>query len=199
MTARWTCCSAALEPLGFACTRLVFGPTTTGWTTCSPAAAPRAPHFCYAGHTDVVPPGDAAAWPDDPFAGVVRDGVLYGRGACDMKGGIAAFVAGLTDCLAAQPGPAGLDLAADHRRRGRRRPWTAPRRCWNGWQANGQVPDMALVGEPTSPRRAGRHRQDRPARQPERLDHGARHAGPQRLSAARRQPDPPPGRARWRR
>src|SRR3546814_5296891 len=58
------------------------------------------PHLCYAGHTDVVPIGDAAAWSVDPFAGEIRDGALYGRGAVDMKGAIAAFVAAVSEHLA---------------------------------------------------------------------------------------------------
>ena len=107
---------AALTALGFTCHRLTFGETPN---LVSPAAAPRGPHFCYAGHTDVVPTGPAEAWADGPFSGVVRDGVLYGRGACDMKGGIAAFVAGLTDYLAANPNGARQHQPADHRRRGR--------------------------------------------------------------------------------
>src|SRR3954468_16109264 len=51
------------------------------------------PHICFAGHTDVVPPGDPAAWTHDAFSGDVKNGLLYGRGAVDMKGGIAASVA----------------------------------------------------------------------------------------------------------
>ena len=58
-----------------------------------PASATAAPNFCFAGHTDVVPVGDAAAWTVDPFAAEVRDGLLYGRGAADMKAAIAGFVA----------------------------------------------------------------------------------------------------------
>ena len=84
---------AALAPLGFTCHRLRF--RASRWKTCSPGAAPAGRNFCYAGHTDVVPPGEQG-WTGRPFAGAVRDGVLYGRGACDMKGGIAAFVAGLS-------------------------------------------------------------------------------------------------------
>src|SRR3546814_3226010 len=60
----------------------------------------RSPHLCYAGHTDVVPIGDAAAWSVDPFAGEIRDGALYGRGAVGMKGAIAAFVAAVSEHLA---------------------------------------------------------------------------------------------------
>src|SRR6218665_1064188 len=60
-----------------------------------------APHLCFAGHTDVVPPGDETAWSHGAFAGEVKDGLLYGRGAVDMKGGIAASVAATLDYLAA--------------------------------------------------------------------------------------------------
>jgi succinyl-diaminopimelate desuccinylase len=63
-----------------------------------------APHICFAGHTDVVPPGDEAAWTHDAFSGDVKDGLLYGRGAVDMKGGIAASVAAVLDYLAAHDG-----------------------------------------------------------------------------------------------
>ena len=84
-----TVLAGCLEQAGFVVTRLRFGAIENlhaRWGTTGP-------HLAFAGHTDVVPPG-AAGWRDDPFAGGVRDGVLYGRGACDMKGGIAAFVAG---------------------------------------------------------------------------------------------------------
>jgi succinyl-diaminopimelate desuccinylase len=63
-----------------------------------------APHLTFAGHTDVVPPGDESAWTHGAFAGDVRDGVLYGRGAVDMKGGIACSVAAVLDHLAANGG-----------------------------------------------------------------------------------------------
>jgi succinyl-diaminopimelate desuccinylase len=63
-----------------------------------------APHICFAGHTDVVPPGDEAAWSHGAFAGEVKDGLLYGRGAVDMKGGIAASVAATLEYLAANDG-----------------------------------------------------------------------------------------------
>ena len=63
-----------------------------------------APHLSFAGHTDVVPPGDEAAWTHGAFSGDVKDGLLYGRGAVDMKGGIAASVAAVLDYLAANGG-----------------------------------------------------------------------------------------------
>jgi succinyl-diaminopimelate desuccinylase len=70
-----------------------------------------APHLCFAGHTDVVPPGDEATWSHGAFAGEVKDGLLYGRGAVDMKGGIAAGVAAVLDYLAANGGEPGGSIS----------------------------------------------------------------------------------------
>ncbi len=69
-----------------------------------PASAAAAPHIAFAGHTDVVPPGDETAWTHGAFAGDVEDGFLYGRGAVDMKGGIACSVAAVLEHLLAQGG-----------------------------------------------------------------------------------------------
>ena len=80
----------ALDRLGFTVHRLRFGDIENLFARLGTGG----PHFCFAGHTDVVPVG-GANWRDHPFGGEVRDGVLYGRGACDMKGAIAAFVAGV--------------------------------------------------------------------------------------------------------
>src|SRR5690606_23186618 len=65
------------------------------------------PHLMFAGHTDVVPPGDASMWTHPPFEGAVQDGVLYGRGAVDMKGGIACFVAALARYVEKHGAPKG--------------------------------------------------------------------------------------------
>jgi succinyl-diaminopimelate desuccinylase len=144
----------ALEPLGFACTRLVFGPPDYRVDNLFARRGTGAPHFCYAGHTDVVPPGDLGAWTDEPFAGVVRGGMLHGRGACDMKGGIAAFIAGLADYLAARPNHAGsISLLITGDEEARAVDGTAKVLEW--MQAEGHIPDMALVGEPTSRRALG--------------------------------------------
>jgi len=136
---------AALTPLGFACTRLRFGEVENLFARRGTAA----PHFCYAGHTDVVPPGDESAWADSPFAGVVRDGVIYGRGACDMKGGIAAFVAGLTDYVAANPNHSGsISLLITGDEEGPSMDGT--RRVLEWMAEHGHTPDVCVVGEPTS-------------------------------------------------
>ncbi|WP_043334424.1 succinyl-diaminopimelate desuccinylase [Belnapia moabensis] len=140
---------AALRPLGFTCHRMRFGETENLFARRGTAG----PHFCYAGHTDVVPPG-AGGWTDGPFAATVRDGVLYGRGACDMKGGIAAFVAGLTDYLAANPEPPGsISLLITGDEEGPAKDGTV--RVLDWLAARGEIPDMALVGEPTSRARLG--------------------------------------------
>jgi succinyl-diaminopimelate desuccinylase len=144
----------ALEPLGFDCTRLTFGPDDYRVDNLFARRGSGGPHLCYAGHTDVVPPGDLGAWSDDPFGGVVRDGLLFGRGACDMKGGIAAFIAGLTDYLAARPDPPGsISLLITGDEEARSVDGTAKVLEW--MQAEAQIPDMALVGEPTSRRVLG--------------------------------------------
>src|SRR5690606_7042217 len=96
----------ALTGLGFHCRRMVFeGPTGVGNDARIENLYARrgtaSPNLCFAGHTDVVPTGDVAAWTAAPFEGESRDGVLYGRGAVDMKGGIAAWVAAVSRLLAA--------------------------------------------------------------------------------------------------
>ena len=83
----------ALETLGFVCYRLPFREDNTGTVDNLYARlGSGSPNFCYAGHTDVVPPGDIADWLYAPFEASVKDGFIYGRGAVDMKGAIAAFV-----------------------------------------------------------------------------------------------------------
>nr|WP_249732325.1 succinyl-diaminopimelate desuccinylase [Roseococcus sp. SDR] len=145
---------AALRPLGFTCTRLRYGPEGGEVDNLFARRGTEGPHLCYAGHTDVVPPGDEAAWADSPFAAVIRDGTLYGRGACDMKGGIAAFVAGLTDYLSANPHhPGSISLLITGDEEG---PSVDGTRRVLEWMAeNGHTPDMCVVGEPTSQRVLG--------------------------------------------
>ena len=75
------------------------------------AARRAGPLFCFAGHTDVVPPGPLEEWQSDPFAPVVRDGFLYGRGAADMKSGLAAMLLACEDFLAPAPRIAAASLS----------------------------------------------------------------------------------------
>src|ERR1700687_4004096 len=84
---------AALKPLGFACHRLRFeADGTVPIENLYARIGTQGPNFCFAGHTDVVPPGDAKLWRHDPFGAVIDSGTLYGRGAADMKSAIACFV-----------------------------------------------------------------------------------------------------------
>jgi succinyl-diaminopimelate desuccinylase len=138
----------ALAQLGFTVTRLRFGAIGNLFARRGSAG----PHLCFAGHTDVVPPGNGA-WAADPFAGEVRDGVLYGRGACDMKGAVAAFVAACAQRLAASPLRGSVSLLITGDEEGEAVDGTA--RVLEWMAANGQIPDFCLVGEPTNPARLG--------------------------------------------
>lgn len=88
---------AALSPMGFRCTRLPFEDVDNLYAEIGEGG----PHLCFAGHTDVVPPGDEAEWTSPPFDGEVRDGKLWGRGAADMKGAVAAFACAAARALKA--------------------------------------------------------------------------------------------------
>ncbi len=94
-----------LSGVGFSVERVTFSePGTADVENLYARIGNDAPHLMFAGHTDVVPPGDEAAWTVGPFAGDVKDGMLFGRGAVDMKGGIACAVAAALDHLAANGG-----------------------------------------------------------------------------------------------
>jgi len=95
---------------GFEVHRVTFGePGTADIDNLYARIGNSAPHISFAGHTDVVPPGDEAAWSHGAFSGEVRDGYLYGRGAVDMKGGIACSVAAVLDYLRDHGGRPGAD------------------------------------------------------------------------------------------
>ena len=108
------------------------------------------PHLAFAGHTDVVPIGDRAAWSVDPFAAVVENGLLVGRGAADMKTAIAAFVAAVSR-VGDLPGSISFIITGDEE--GPATHGTDELLHW--MDANGHVPDACLVGEPTSVQRLG--------------------------------------------
>ena len=99
-----------------------------------------------------MPPG-GARWSADPFGGEVRDGVLYGRGACDMKGAVAAFVAAAAEHLAQGPPRGSISLLITGDEEGAAVDGTV--RVLEWMAAHGQVPDFCLVGEPTNPARLG--------------------------------------------
>ncbi len=140
-----------LGELGFTCHRLPFSEEGTAQVDNLYARLGKSrPNLCFAGHTDVVPVGDRAAWTVDPFAGEIVDGILYGRGAVDMKGGIACFVAAAARFLetrgGAFDGSISLLITGDEEAEainGTRKvlAWLADR---------GESLDACLVGEPTS-------------------------------------------------
>lgn len=88
-----------LSPLGFMIEPMIFHDTTNLWAR----KGTESPVFCFAGHTDVVPPGPADKWLSPPFEPTIRDGVLYGRGAADMKGSIAAMMVAVKRLVAEHP------------------------------------------------------------------------------------------------
>ncbi|TNE31633.1 MAG: succinyl-diaminopimelate desuccinylase [Alphaproteobacteria bacterium] len=145
-----------LTALGFSCTRLPFSETGTPDVDNLYAEwGDGKPHFCFAGHTDVVPPGDTDSWQHDPFSGIIDDDKLYGRGASDMKGGIAAFVAAAADFIAEQnnrsSGKISLLITGDEE--GPALNGTKKMLQW--LETENKIPDHCLVGEPTNPKTLG--------------------------------------------
>ncbi|MBF2755458.1 MAG: succinyl-diaminopimelate desuccinylase [Gammaproteobacteria bacterium AqS3] len=115
---------------------------------------PGRPSLLFAGHTDVVPPGDESAWRFPPFEGRVSDGVLYGRGACDMKGALAAYAVALRDFLRDHPEvdwQLGLLLTSDEEGSGE----DGIKRVMQKLKRDQMRIDHCLIGEPTSSRRLG--------------------------------------------
>ncbi|MBM3510698.1 MAG: succinyl-diaminopimelate desuccinylase [Alphaproteobacteria bacterium] len=145
-----------LGELGFRCHRLPFeSPGTERVDNLYARLGDRPPHFCYAGHTDVVPEGERARWSRDPFAASVADGVLFGRGASDMKGAIAAFIAALRRFLDRHGGrpPGSISLLITGDEEGVAVNGTKKVLEW--LKARGETIDHCLVGEPTNPDTVG--------------------------------------------
>lgn len=139
-----------LEGAGFACHRLVFSDVETpDVDNLFARLGDEGPHLCFAGHTDVVPAGNEADWTHPPFGAEVADGWLYGRGAADMKGDIACFLAATIDYLAENGGkPNGsISFLITGDEEG---PSINGTRKVLEWMAeNGHTPDHCLVGEPS--------------------------------------------------
>jgi succinyl-diaminopimelate desuccinylase len=113
-----------------------------------------APHLMFAGHTDVVPPGDEAKWTHPPFASEIADGVLYGRGAVDMKGAIAAKIAAVLDYLAANEKPKGsISFLITGDEEGVAVNGTIKLLKWAA--ERGEKFDHCILGEPTNPQALG--------------------------------------------
>jgi succinyl-diaminopimelate desuccinylase len=145
----------ALAGLGFACTRLPFGHEPDGPVDnlFATLAGSPGPHFAFAGHSDVVPAGDFNGWSEDPFAAEVKDGFIVGRGAADMKGALAAMIAATARHLGRGPLVGRLSFIITGDEEG---PATFGTTMMLDWmEAHGLVPDMCLVGEPTSQQKLG--------------------------------------------
>ncbi|HEX4295876.1 MAG TPA: succinyl-diaminopimelate desuccinylase [Rhizomicrobium sp.] len=145
---------AALKPLGFACHRLRFeAEGTAPVDNLYARIGTRAPHFCFAGHTDVVPPGDASLWRHPPFAAEIEDGVLYGRGAADMKSAVAAFAHAASRYLREHTLDGSISLLITGDEEGPAINGTPRMLDW--LKGRGETLDHCIVGEPTSVARAG--------------------------------------------
>ena len=142
-----------------------------------------APHVAFAGHLDVVPPG--SGWTLDPFGGEELDGLLYGRGAVDMKGAVAAFAAAAS-CIPEHAGTVSLIITGDEEG-----PAIFGTRALIDRMADRKLdPDLCIVGEPTSVARLGDTIKIGRRGIGQHLDHRAGQAGPRRLPAPCRQSDP---------
>jgi succinyl-diaminopimelate desuccinylase len=142
--------AARLEPIGFRCERISANGVDNLWARRGAAA----PLVCLAGHTDVVPTGPLEHWTSDPFAPTIRDGVLYGRGASDMKTSLAAFVTAIEAFVAAHPGHAGsIAVLFTSDEEGIAVDGTV--RVVEALKDRGERMDYCIVGEPTSASRLG--------------------------------------------
>ncbi len=147
-----------LQPLGFKAERMPFQDQNTPdvdnlFARIGSANAGR--HLCFAGHTDVVPVGNPADWRDPPFAATIREGVLYGRGAVDMKGAIAAFVAAaaayLSDINREPTGAISLLITGDEEGPS----VNGTKKMLEVLAGRGERFDACIVGEPTNPAQMG--------------------------------------------
>lgn len=136
-----------LSDAGFACTRVDRGETSNLYARWGGKAHART--FGFNGHTDVVPVGDLAAWTKDPFGAEIEEGWLYGRGATDMKSGVAAFAAAAVDFVTDTPPDGAVVLAITGDEEGDATDGTVALLDW--MEAEGERLDVCLVGEPTCP------------------------------------------------
>ncbi|HAM74906.1 MAG TPA: succinyl-diaminopimelate desuccinylase, partial [Alcanivorax sp.] len=139
-----------LQQLGFTCTRLRFGEVENFWAVRGESG----PLLVFAGHTDVVPTGPESGWDSPPFEPTLRDGMLYGRGAADMKGSLAAMLVACEDFVASNPehsGRIGFLITADEE--GPAHNGTV--KVIEHLQQQGEHIDWCLVGEPSSSARLG--------------------------------------------
>jgi len=134
-----------LEVLGFKCETMIFGDTTNLWAR----RGSDSPVLCFAGHTDVVPPGDIAEWSTDPFEPTIKDGQMYGRGAADMKSGLASMIVAIEQFLQEHENHEGsIALLITSDEEGRARDGTL--KVMETLTARGEAIDWCVIGEPSS-------------------------------------------------
>jgi len=139
-----------LRPLGFECEKISAGGVDNLWARRGTAR----PHVCFAGHTDVVPTGPVEQWHSDPFTPTIKDGVLFGRGASDMKSSVAAFVAAIDAFVAAHPQhPGSIAVLFTSDEEGPAVDGTV--RVVEALRERGEKMDYCIVGEPTAVSRLG--------------------------------------------
>ena len=150
----------ALAQTGFDCHRLRFADTDTpDVENLYARLGTEGRNFCFAGHTDVVPTGDAADWSRDPFSGDIIDGALHGRGAADMKSSVAAFTAATRQLVARHgvpetwsiPGSISLLITGDEEGPA----INGTRKVLDWLDKRGETLDACIVGEPTNPQALG--------------------------------------------
>lgn len=141
---------ARLEAIGFRVERMRFGEVDNFWARRGDAG----PLVCFAGHTDVVPTGPLEQWDSPPFEPTVRNGLLYGRGAADMKASLAAFVTACEDFVAARPDhPGSIALLITSDEEGVAVDGSV--KVVDALEARGETMDYCIVGEPTSDQALG--------------------------------------------
>lgn len=140
-----------LTAAGFDCTRVDRNGTPNLFARWGPRGHPRSLGFN--GHTDVVPVGNADAWTVDPFGGVIRDGRIWGRGACDMKSGVAAFVVAAVDFVQTTPPDGAVLITITGDEEGASTDGTLAIVDW--MRAQSETMSSCLVGEPTCPNYMG--------------------------------------------
>lgn len=141
--------SQLLEEMGFACYRLPFGEVDNLYARLGTIE----PNFCFAGHTDVVPVGDLSKWSLDPFSGDIKNGSVYGRGAVDMKGAIACFIAAVSKHLVKGPLNSSISFLLTSDEEGPAYNGTIKVIEW--LKSKGERISACLVGEPTNPTELG--------------------------------------------
>jgi len=134
-----------LEPLGFTCETMQSNDVTNLWAR----RGETSPVLCFAGHTDVVPPGKEDDWGSDPFEPTFKDGVLYGRGSADMKSGLAAMIVAIEEFLTEHPDHDGsISMLITSDEEGRARDGTL--KVMEALSARDVRVDWCVLGEPTS-------------------------------------------------